>query len=1179
MRSRTRLVVSILFVLGGAASMGAADNADRIRMMRQWATTVGQAEASVANVAPLAVTGFARAYGGSKADEAYFVRQVGSNYVFEGTTDSFGLGMLNPWLTELDGNGNLILQQVWGTAQTVAGIVNPTPDGGYAISLASQTNPFVLIKLNSSFASVWQKQYGNGGEGLVSAVVLGDNSFLIEGTSIHTSGMGLSFVDTVIKTDSSGNIVWQKQFSSSAPITLAFGQLADGSFISVGTIALGSSYSNINILVVKLDSGGNISWQKSYGGPAQDYAFSALSISGGYLISGLTTSFGAGKSDVVLLQLDSSGNLAKQETIGGPGDDFGFLQPLGGGGYVLSGSTDSPPAAGTDGWLAFLGSSLNVTSSKIYGGPGNESLFALPDSAGGFLLEGSTSSFGGGGQNTWLVKSDGSGTPIWQNAYGGPANDSLVATRLSGGGLMLSGSTNSWGAGGSDMLAALLDANGQLAGGLGASADAWDTTEPAVAGCGLVHPTTVTPVNFPVTVTPTNITPATTTLTVTNGTITTSAISLSPITTTATVTDICNAPAALAATASANTTSGAAPLSVNFTGSAAGGTSPYGFDWNFGDGSAHSSQQNPTHLYGSAGSYNVVLKVTDATTATATDSHLTINVSSGTCTVTCTASVPGTGTVGVAVSFTSSASASNCGGAVSYLWNFGDGQTSTAQNPTHTYGQAQTYSWTLVVTSGTGSCNKNGSLTISAAGAQQTWVVVGSHASGLNNSQYRSDLGLLNAGSGSKNVEIQGFIGGSMFTKNVVVAAGEQLILTDVVGQLGASGSGAIEVTSDPVKVTARTYNQVSSTASCYPNGTQGQDYLAATTSQGLSAGQSAWLGQLTESAAYRTNIGLTNTSNGNVSATVYLYDATGHLLGSYQVSLGPGGFQQVTQPFKNKATPSQTAMAAGYAKITVNSGSGVLAYASVLDNITNDPTTINPLAADSGTDVWIPVGSHASGLNNSQYRSDLGLLNTGAASASVQIKGYIGGSVFTKNVVVAAGAQLILTDVVGQQLAASGSGAIEVISNHPLKVTARTYNQVSSTASCYPNGTQGQDYLAATTSQGLSVGQTAWLGQLTESAAYRTNIGLTNTSNGNVSATVYLYDATGHLLGSYQVSLGPGQFQQVTQPFKNKATPSQTAMAAGYAKITVNSGSGVLAYASVLDNITNDPTTINPVL
>jgi len=929
-RVGARLAAMVAIMLGGAVLAEAANDEAGVAALRALAARVRQAQAVGAALPISALAsggGFANAYGGPKADSGTFIGQAGTNYVFEGTTDSFGLGTFNPWLTELDGNGNLILQEVWGTAQTELGGVLPTPDGGYFVSLTSETAPFQLIKLNSSFASVWQKQYGSGGEGLDAAVILQDNSFLIEGSTTQISGSTVTFVNTLIKTDSSGNIVWQKEFSSSNPITTPFGPLADGSFISVGTIASGSPPTNADILVVKLDSSGNITWQKSYGGPAEDFAVMALPASGGYLIPGATTSFGAGQTDVWLLQLDGSGNLVKQETIGGAGNDLAIFIQAVTGGYLFSGSTSSSRAGGTDGWLVFLDSNLNVTSSKTYGGSGNETLSAIPDSAGGFLLVGSTTSFGGGGTNSWIIKTDASGTPIWQNAYGGTGIESLFPTRLSSGGLMLSGSTTSWGAGNTDMFAALLDSNGQL------------------AGCPFIHPTSVTPENFSPTVTTTNVTPVTTTITETNGTLTASTTSQSPITTDATVTDICATSSGLTATASANTTSGPPPYSVNFTGSASGGTPPYTYDWNFGDGSAQSSQQNPTHVYTSTGSFTVIFKVTDATSATATDSHLVINVTSGTCTLTCQASVPSTGTVGVAVGFTSSASASNCGGSVSYLWTFGDGGTSTAQNPSHTYSAGNTYSWTLVVTSGTGYCTKSGTITISSSAAQQTWVVVGSHSSGLNNSQYRSDLGLLNTGASSSSVQIEGFIGGSTYTKNVVVAAGEQVILTDVVGQLGASGSGAIEVLSNhPLKVTARTYNQVSSTASCYPNGTQGQDYLAATTSQGLSAGQSAWLGQLTEDASYRTNIGLTNTSSGNVSVTVYLYDATGNSLGSYQVSLGPGGFQQVTQPFKNKATPSQTTMAAGYAKIVVNSGSGVLAYASVLDNITNDPTTINPV-------------------------------------------------------------------------------------------------------------------------------------------------------------------------------------------------------------------------------------------
>lgn len=86
-----------------------------------------------------------------------------------------------------------------------------------------------------------------------------------------------------------------------------------------------------------------------------------------------------------------------------------------------------------------------------------------------------------------------------------------------------------------------------------------------------------------------------------------------------------NGPAVLTATASASPGSGPAPLTVAFSGSAAGGTAPYTYAWEFGDG-ASSSSQNPSHTYAANGSYPVTLAVTDAASATATDSHLTVTV-------------------------------------------------------------------------------------------------------------------------------------------------------------------------------------------------------------------------------------------------------------------------------------------------------------------------------------------------------------------------------------------------------------------------------------------------------------------------------------------------------------------------------------------------------------------------
>jgi len=460
----------------------------------------------------------------------------------------------------------------------------------------------------------------------------------------------------------------------------------------------------------------------------------------------------------------------------------------------------------------------------------------------------------------------------------------------------------------------------------------------------------------------------------------------------------------------------------------------------------------------------------------------------------------------------------------------------------------------------------------SRSAGTSVWLPVASHAGGLNGSQWRSDLGLLNPGTVTANVEIEFYGSDVVATNTTQVPPGVQSILTDVVGQLAASGSGAIQVLSDqPLEVTARTYNQVSSTASCYPGGTQGQDYPAVLTGNGLSAGQSAYLAGLTENTSYRCNIGVVNTGTASATVLVTLYDGAGDSLADYTVSLAAGQWAQATQPFLNEA--GQTAMDSGYATIAVQSGSGVFGFASVIDNITNDPTTVAMQASTPALVVWVPVASDGSGLNSSQWRSDLGLLNPGTVTANVQVQFRGSGDVLSSATSVAAGAQSILTDVVGW-LGGSGSGALEVTSDQPLRVTARTYNEVSSTARCYPDGTQGQDYPAAVASDGLSAGQSAYLAGLTENASYHCNIGVVNTGTASATVVVTLYGGAGNSLADYTVNLAAGQWAQATQPFLNDA--GQTAMDSGYATIAVQSGSGVFGFASVIDNITNDPTTIS---
>ncbi len=155
----------------------------------------------------------------------------------------------------------------------------------------------------------------------------------------------------------------------------------------------------------------------------------------------------------------------------------------------------------------------------------------------------------------------------------------------------------------------------------------------------------------------------------------------------------------LSAAATGTPTTGNAPLTVSFTGSAQGGTAPYTYSWNFGDGSAASTAQNPSHTYSAAGTFNATLTVTDssspAKTATAV-ATTTVNAVGNPLAATASA-VPTSGQIPLTVAF----SGTGTGGSppYSFSWNFGDGSASSpAQNPSHTYSAAGNFTATLTVT-------------------------------------------------------------------------------------------------------------------------------------------------------------------------------------------------------------------------------------------------------------------------------------------------------------------------------------------------------------------------------------------------------------------------------------------------------------------------------------------------
>jgi PKD repeat protein len=190
---------------------------------------------------------------------------------------------------------------------------------------------------------------------------------------------------------------------------------------------------------------------------------------------------------------------------------------------------------------------------------------------------------------------------------------------------------------------------------------------------------------------------------------------------------------ALSASMSGSTYSGRAPLEVNFISLAQGGTTPYSYYWNFGDGQS-STGTNPSHTYTSGGAFTASLTVTDSRQRSVANS-VQINAQApippfGTATITASTT---SGQWPLTVNFQSQVS----GGApeYSYYWTFSDGGTSTSGNPTHTFNAIGTYTVHLTVTDSTSQNAQSNDLAIT--------VVNPATASGLPDWVYYLSIGVI----------------------------------------------------------------------------------------------------------------------------------------------------------------------------------------------------------------------------------------------------------------------------------------------------------------------------------------------------------------------------------------------------------------------------------------------------
>ena len=365
-------------------------------------------------------------------------------------------------------------RQTWarvygGTAHEYGTHFCQTSDGGYI--LAGSHSPQLpgnydcwIVKASSSGRIEWQRAYGGVDSDSANSVYqTSDGGYIIGGS---TSSLGAGERDfLLLKLSSNGDIEWQRIYGGSSDELLYDFQLTgDGGYIATGRSAASGSE---DIWIMKLTAGGDITWQRSYGGIYDDSAHSIQQTSdGGYVVHGYTGSLDSiYRADIWTLKLSSAGDIEWQWAYG---DDQGYwgssIQQTSDGGYILACSTGPAIIGGADGLVIKLSSGGDIEWQRVYSGRYDDFIDAVQQTMdGGFVVLGTTYSFGAGSGDFLLFKLSSTGEIEWQRTYGGIDPDTAVSVQQSpDGGYIVAGYTYSYGAGGSDFLVLKISSDGNM---------------------------------------------------------------------------------------------------------------------------------------------------------------------------------------------------------------------------------------------------------------------------------------------------------------------------------------------------------------------------------------------------------------------------------------------------------------------------------------------------------------------------------------------------------------------------------------------------------------------------------------------------------------------------------------------------------------------------------------------
>jgi hypothetical protein len=350
-----------------------------------------------------------RTYGGPGSDRGEAIIEVpDGGYLILGATDSYGSGSSDMYLLKINTDGDTLWTKTYGGIWPERGKdIQATSDGAYIITGYSHSftrgySDLYLLKVDSIGDTIWTKWYGGDHtERGHSVQQTSDEGYIVAG---YTKSYGAGEYDFyLLKTDANGDSLWAKTFGgTNADFAHAVIQTSDGGYIVVGeTASFGAGAEDV--YVVRTNQSGDSLWTRTYGGTSGDFGYDLIDQEDGFLIVGETRSYGVGLADIYVIRINAGGDTIWTKTIGDAGYNMArSIRPTSDENYILAGTIGGPD---DNLYLVEMNSEGDSTWTLVYGGDHtDEGYAALETLDGGIIVVAYTSSFGAGGSDVLIVR-------------------------------------------------------------------------------------------------------------------------------------------------------------------------------------------------------------------------------------------------------------------------------------------------------------------------------------------------------------------------------------------------------------------------------------------------------------------------------------------------------------------------------------------------------------------------------------------------------------------------------------------------------------------------------------------------------------------------------------------------------------------------------------------------------